>query len=72
MLLGVIKLLLGMNRQYLEDVLAFAEQHKLMNTPFQEVIRLYNIAWEETYEDAMASMINSSMEQHELDFQEAI
>ena len=61
-----------MNRQYLEDVLAFAEHHKLMNTSFQEVIRLYNIAWEETYEDAMASMINSSMEQHELDFQEAI
>lgn len=72
MLLGVIKLLLDMNRQYLEDVLAFAEQHKLMNTSFQEVIRLYNIAWEETYEDAIASMINSSMEQHELDFQEAI
>lgn len=61
-----------MNRQYLEDVLAFAKQHKLMNTSFKEVIRLYNIAWEETYEDAIASMINSSMEQHELDFQEAI
>lgn len=61
-----------MNRQYLEDVLAFAEQHKLMNVSFQEVINKYNKNLEETYEDAIASMINSSMEQHELDFQEAI
>lgn len=61
-----------MNRQYLEDVLAFAEKHKLMNTSFQEVINKYNKNLEETYEDAIASMINSSMEQHELDFQEAI
>lgn len=61
-----------MNREYLQDVLAFAERHKLMDTPFQEVISLYGKALRETYEDAIASMINSSMEQHELDFQEAI
>ena len=61
-----------MNKQYLDDILAFAEKHKLMNTSFQEVIRLYGKDLEETYEDAIASIIDSSMEQHESDFQEAI
>lgn len=72
MLLEEIKSLLNMNRQYLEDVLAFAERHKLMDTPFQEVISLYGKALRETYEDAIASIINSSIEEHDSAFYEAV
>lgn len=61
-----------MNKLDLNDLLAFAERNHLMDMRFQDVYMQYNKALQETYEDALASMIDSSIEQHELSFSEAI
>lgn len=61
-----------MNKLDLDDLLAFAERNHLMDMRFQDVYMQYNKALQETYEDALASMIDSSIEQHELSFSEAI
>lgn len=61
-----------MNKLDLDDLLAFAERHHLMDMRFQDVYMQYNKALQETYEDALASMIESSMEQQELSFSEAV
>lgn len=63
-----------MNKVDLNDLLAFAERNRLMDKKFQEVYSMYAEykQLEEAYEDALASMIDSSIEQHELDFSEAV
>ena len=63
-----------MSKIDLNDLLAFAERNELMDKKFQEVYSIYTEykQLEEAYEDAYASMIDSSMEQHELHFSEAI
>jgi hypothetical protein len=63
-----------MNKVDLNDLLAFAERNRLMDKKFQEVYSMYTEykQLEESYEDALASMIDSSIEQHELDFSEAV
>lgn len=61
-----------MNKLDLNDLLAFAERNHLMDMRFQDVYMQYNKALQETYEDALASMIGSSIEQHELSFSEAV
>lgn len=61
-----------MNKLDLNDLLAFAERNHLMDMRFQDVYMQYNKALQETYEDALASMIDSSIEQHELSFSEAV
>lgn len=61
-----------MNKLDLDDLLAFAERNHLMDMRFQDVYMQYNKALQETYEDALASMIDSSIEQHELSFSEAV
>lgn len=55
-----------MGRKDLQELLTFAKKYELMDKSFEEVINLY--IYKETYEDAMASMIDSSIEQHDLDF----
>lgn len=55
-----------MSRKDLQELLTFAKKYDLMDKSFEEVINLY--IYKETYEDAMASMIDSSIEQHDLDF----
>jgi len=55
-----------MSRKDLQELLTFAKKYELMDKSFEEVINLY--IYKETYEDAMASMIDSSIEQHDLDF----
>lgn len=64
--------ILAMNKLDLNDLLAFAERNHLMDMRFQDVYMQYNKALQETYEDALASMIDSSIEQHELSFSEAV
>lgn len=61
-----------MNKLDLDDLLAFAERNHLMDMRFQDVYMQYNKALQETYEDAIASMIDSSIEQHNIDFSEAV
>lgn len=55
-----------MSRKDLQELLTFAKKYELMDKSFEEAINLY--IYKETYEDAMASMIDSSIEQHDLDF----
>lgn len=55
-----------MGRKDLQELLTFAKKYELMDKSFEEAINLY--IYKETYEDAMASMIDSSIEQHDLDF----
>lgn len=64
--------ILAMNRLDLNDLLAFAERNHLMDMRFQDVYMQYNKALQETYEDAINSMIDSSMSQHDIDFSEAV
>lgn len=61
-----------MNKLDLDGLLAFAERNHLMDMRFQDVYMQYNKALQETYEDAIASMIDSSMEQHDIIFNEAV
>ena len=61
-----------MNRLDLDDLLAFAQRNHLMDMRFQDVYMQYNKALQETYEDAIASMIDSSLEQHDNIFNEAV
>lgn len=61
-----------MNRLDLDDLLAFAQKNHLMDMRFQDVYIQYNKALQETYEDAIASMIDSSLEQHDTIFNEAV
>lgn len=55
-----------MSRKDLQELLTFAKKYELMDKSFEEAINLY--IYKETYEDAIASMIDASIEQHDLDF----
>ncbi len=51
----------------IEEMLSFAERNKLMDNKFEDVCKLYKKykTLVETYEDTEASMVNSTIEEHD-------